>query len=89
MSARAPMPPTDPLIYRFYELIMCNGPARRRNGVLDPHLVRRSRLDLEWLSAAGRPINLASASLAATAGRFSSVVGSKADLSRTSLNRHE
>src|SRR3954469_1230616 len=23
----APMPPTDPLIYRFYELIMINGPA--------------------------------------------------------------
>jgi len=22
-----PMPPTDPLIYRFYELIMVNGPA--------------------------------------------------------------
>ena len=24
---RQPMPPTDPLIYRFYELIMVNGPA--------------------------------------------------------------
>lgn len=23
----APMPPTDPLIYRFYELVMINGPA--------------------------------------------------------------
>jgi cyanate lyase len=23
----APMPPTDPLIYRFYELILVNGPA--------------------------------------------------------------
>jgi cyanate lyase len=23
----APMPPTDPLIYRFYELVMLNGPA--------------------------------------------------------------
>lgn len=23
----APMPPTDPLLYRFYELIMVNGPA--------------------------------------------------------------
>jgi cyanate lyase len=23
----SPMPPTDPLIYRFYELIMVNGPA--------------------------------------------------------------
>jgi cyanate lyase len=22
-----PMPPTDPLIYRFYELVMINGPA--------------------------------------------------------------
>ena len=22
-----PMPPTDPLIYRFYELVMVNGPA--------------------------------------------------------------
>src|ERR1700709_2019652 len=22
-----PMPPTDPLIYRFYELVMANGPA--------------------------------------------------------------
>src|SRR3954462_13276699 len=22
-----PMPPTDPLLYRFYELIMVNGPA--------------------------------------------------------------
>ena len=24
---RTPMPPTDPLIYRFYELVMVNGPA--------------------------------------------------------------
>jgi cyanate lyase len=23
----APMPPTDPLIYRFFELVMVNGPA--------------------------------------------------------------
>jgi cyanate lyase len=23
----SPMPPTDPLIYRFYELVMVNGPA--------------------------------------------------------------
>jgi cyanate lyase len=23
----APMPPTDPLLYRFYELVMVNGPA--------------------------------------------------------------
>ena len=23
----APMPPTDPLLYRFYELVMINGPA--------------------------------------------------------------
>jgi cyanate lyase len=23
----APMPPTDPLIYRFYEMVMINGPA--------------------------------------------------------------
>jgi len=23
----APMPPTDPLIYRFYEIVMVNGPA--------------------------------------------------------------
>src|SRR3978361_2017594 len=23
----SPMPPTDPLLYRFYELIMVNGPA--------------------------------------------------------------
>ena len=22
-----PMPPTDPLLYRFYELVMVNGPA--------------------------------------------------------------
>ncbi len=22
-----PMPPTDPLIYRFYEMVMVNGPA--------------------------------------------------------------
>ena len=22
-----PMPPTDPLVYRFYELVMVNGPA--------------------------------------------------------------
>ena len=22
-----PMPPTDPLIYRFYELVLVNGPA--------------------------------------------------------------
>ncbi|MEZ5851541.1 MAG: cyanase [Hyphomicrobiaceae bacterium] len=26
-GAGIPMPPTDPLIYRFYELIMINGPA--------------------------------------------------------------
>jgi len=26
-GAGVPMPPTDPLIYRFYELIMANGPA--------------------------------------------------------------
>jgi len=26
----AQMPPTDPLIYRFYELVMVNGPARKR-----------------------------------------------------------
>ena len=25
----APMPPTDPLLYRFYELVMVNGPARK------------------------------------------------------------
>ena len=24
-----PMPPSDPLLYRFYELIMINGPARK------------------------------------------------------------
>jgi cyanate lyase len=23
----SPMPPTDPLLYRFYELVMVNGPA--------------------------------------------------------------
>ena len=26
-GAGLPMPPTDPLIYRFYELVMVNGPA--------------------------------------------------------------
>ena len=26
-SRGAPMPPTDPLLYRFYELVMVNGPA--------------------------------------------------------------
>ena len=26
-GAAVPMPPTDPLIYRFYELVMVNGPA--------------------------------------------------------------
>ena len=26
-GAGVPMPPTDPLIYRFYELVMVNGPA--------------------------------------------------------------
>jgi len=26
-GAGTPMPPTDPLIYRFYELVMINGPA--------------------------------------------------------------
>ena len=25
----SPMPPTDPLIYRFYELVMVNGPAMK------------------------------------------------------------
>jgi cyanate lyase len=24
------MPPTDPLIYRFYEMVMVNGPPGRR-----------------------------------------------------------
>jgi cyanate lyase len=27
MRGTMPMPPTDPLIYRFYELVMINGPA--------------------------------------------------------------
>ena len=26
-GAGTPMPPTDPLIYRFYEMVMVNGPA--------------------------------------------------------------
>ena len=26
-GAGAPMPPTDPLLYRFYEMVMVNGPA--------------------------------------------------------------
>ena len=26
-GAESPMPPTDPLIYRFYELVLVNGPA--------------------------------------------------------------
>ena len=26
-GAGSPMPPTDPLIYRFYELVLVNGPA--------------------------------------------------------------
>jgi cyanate lyase len=26
-GSATPMPPTDPLIYRFYELVMVNGPA--------------------------------------------------------------
>ena len=26
-GAGTPMPPSDPLIYRFYELVMINGPA--------------------------------------------------------------
>ncbi len=26
----SPMPPTDPLLYRFYELIMVNGPAMKQ-----------------------------------------------------------
>ena len=31
-----PMPPTDPLIYRFYEMVMVNGPAwKRRHHVGD------------------------------------------------------
>jgi cyanate lyase len=28
-GADVPMPPTDPLIYRFYELVMVNGPAMK------------------------------------------------------------
>lgn len=28
-GACVPMPPTDPLIYRFYELVMVNGPCGR------------------------------------------------------------
>ncbi len=27
MRGTPPMPPTDPLIYRFYEMVMVNGPA--------------------------------------------------------------
>ena len=37
-----PMPPTDPLIYRFYELIMVNGPALEgadRGGIRRRHHV--------------------------------------------------
>jgi cyanate lyase len=28
-GAASPMPPTDPLLYRFYELILVNGPAMK------------------------------------------------------------
>jgi cyanate lyase len=28
-GTRTPMPPTDPLLYRFYELILVNGPAMK------------------------------------------------------------
>ena len=37
-----PMPPTDPLIYRFYELLMVNGPALKapdRGGIRRRHHV--------------------------------------------------
>jgi cyanate lyase len=37
-GAGIPMPPTDPLIYRFYELVMINGPAWKgadRRGIRD------------------------------------------------------
>ncbi len=27
MLNEVPMPPTDPLLYRFYEMVMVNGPA--------------------------------------------------------------
>ena len=30
-----PMPPTDPLIYRFYELILVNGPALNRTRLVE------------------------------------------------------
>ena len=38
-----PMPPTDPLLYRFYEMVMVNGPAWEspdRGGVRRRHHVR-------------------------------------------------
>ena len=38
----SPMPPTDPLIYRFYELVMVNGPALEgadRGGIRRRHHV--------------------------------------------------
>ena len=42
-SRGGPMPPTDPLIYRFYELAIVNGPALEsadRGGIRRRHHVR-------------------------------------------------
>jgi hypothetical protein len=55
-----PMPPTDPLIYRFYELVMINGPAWKgadRGGIRRRHHVgdRLRHADGARAQSQGRP----------------------------------
>ena len=45
-GAGVPMPPTDPLIYRFYELVMVNGPDAKLAEIVDNPLPKdRARVD--------------------------------------------
>ena len=57
-----PMPPTDPLIYRFYEMVMVNGPAWKAlieeefgDGIM-------SAIDFDFAHGARRPTPRATAS---------------------------
>ena len=65
-----PMPPTDPLIYRFYELVMINGPAWKAlieeefgDGIM-------SAIDPRHDDGAARPIPRGIASSIGMSGKF-------------------
>jgi cyanate lyase len=45
-----PMPPTDPLIYRFYELVMVNGPALK--AIIEEEIRRRRHVGDRFRSGA-------------------------------------